>query len=52
MIDYKDTNYTQLIRITKEDKEFIRKAKKPKQSLAGKLKEIIRFYEKQNQGEY
>jgi hypothetical protein len=42
---WEDTNFTEKIRITKSDLEYIRKSK-GKKSLAGKLKEIISAYKK------
>jgi len=42
---WEDTNFTEKIRISKSDLEYIRKSK-GKKSLAGKLKEIINAYKK------
>ena len=41
MIDYTKSQYTDVVRITAADKEFISKIKSPRQSLAGMLHQII-----------
>lgn len=41
--DWGETEYTERVRITKEDLEWLKK-KKGKKTLAGKLQEIIKVY--------
>ncbi len=38
------TKYKERIRITKKDREYIRKLLAPKQSMANKLEEIIKYF--------
>jgi hypothetical protein len=44
MIDYRNTQYKELIRITLEDKQFIASLVEGRQSMANKLQEIIKYY--------
>ena len=47
--DWKDSEYTNLIRIKKEKSEFLKK-NKGKKTMAGFLNEIIDYYEKTTMG--